>query len=34
VSKMTEDEKSKIKILATSAPENIEYAKKVIKFIK
>ena len=34
VAKMTEEEKTKVTILANSAPENIAYAKKVIKYIK
>jgi len=33
VSKMSEEDKNKVKILAKCAPENIEYAKKVVKYI-
>ena len=34
VSKMTEEMKAKVRILAASAPENIEYAKKVVKYLQ
>lgn len=33
VSKMSEDLKAKMKILASCTPENIEYAKKIVKYI-
>lgn len=33
ISKMNDTDKNTIRILAASAPENIEYAKKVIKYL-
>ena len=34
VAKMTDADKAKVKILAASAPENIEYAKRVVKYLQ